>query len=333
MPTKKTPTSRTAKNKSRAGDMLFWLIVLILGVIAVVLVGMVLWDGWKTATAEPTEIFFSLGAAPDASSTPIPEAQLELSMDGNELLPLPDISPTLTELETTLSPEVEFTASPQTIDQPTEVVQNLTPDVKEDFQQELNAERLRDDFSTPLLGWSTAVLDASSRGYENSEYYIEVTVPSIYALSFVPSPFNPLVIKFDMRVASEPADGTFGILCQYIDDNSFYIVDVNPQTGQFSVGVRTNGIYASITDPEWQPLEGFETGVNLPNHFDISCQPEQISLIINGQQNTPIAVPEPLIGGSLSSVFVYGGQTLQPSGLRIYIDNFLAGAAVDSFIP
>lgn len=308
------PTSKKpAQGGSRIGDILFWLTVLALGGVAAVLVTLALWDGWQSATAEPTVMVFSReSTTPPPTGSPTPES-LDLALD------LPAPAP------------VDSQAQPgEFIPEPTSAGPAASPppmpeEVVGGSSSGLTS--LRDDFSTQQWGWSARATESSLRGYEGGAYFIETNAEDVYALSFVPVEFLPVEFRFEAAAVTAAGGGTFGLLCQYVDESSFYLVEFEPQRGEVALGKRSGGEYQSLSEPEWQPLQGFDSGAGAINRVSILCSPERLQVSVNGGESRSVEILNPLTGARRAALFTAGNEGVPTSGFRVYWDNFSAWAA------
>lgn len=299
------PKQPARKPGSRLGDTLFWVAVLVLGSVALVLVLLAVWNGWQSATAAPTVVVFSREQTPQvtqSASSPTPEA-LDLELER-------------------AAPENN---DPNPVATPPQIPGGLTPEA-EAVGSGLTS--LQDDFSNPQGGWSTRTTESSRRGYEGGAYFIETEAMDVYALSFVPVEFLPAVFRFEAAVVTPGSGGTFGLLCQYVDENSFYLVEFDALRGELALGKRSAGEYQPLSEPEWQPVQGFDTTPGAINRFSISCSPQRLQVSVNGGESRSAEVLNPLIGGRRAALFTAGSAEIAAGGYRVYWDNFFAQADI-----
>jgi hypothetical protein len=288
--TNRTPPAQPGNN--RIGDILFWLAVVVLSLTAAGLIGALVLDQWRINQAVPTEIIY---APPTSTATRIPPPASAT----------PTLTPALTPTEWAIEAPENPAGTPA-------VEQTPLPDF--DFQ---------DEFSDPNSGWSTVSRSASTRNYEGGAYLIEITAARVYGVSFIPVEGSPALLSFDAAVV-DPASGTFGVLCQYTDEANFYLVEINPQAAQVSLGQRQAGNFRPLSDPEWQALSGFNNAPLAINHLEIVCTPELLRVSANGETPVEASALNPA-GGSRAALFVAGGRNLPPGGVtRVYFDQFAA---------
>jgi hypothetical protein len=292
------PTGKTA------GDRLFWLAVAVLFVIAVLLVGAVLWERWETVTAEPTEIVFTAGMVeitlqPTQDSLILPESQPTPRLELGE--PAPIVTP---------GPSVQV--------EPTNNSAAPMP------SQERTGSSLRDDFSTSLLGWSEVAREGSQRGYAREAYFVTVSQPGVYALSFLPAEFNPEKISFTAQLDSISTDGTFGLLCQYQNEANFVLIEINATRAEFTLGVRREGEYQALLSPEWQPLANFRSEAGVWNTLDVVCLINRVQLNVNGVPAGEATLAPDVLSGTRAALFAASRADLGEVNLLVWFDDLVA---------
>lgn len=318
MPPGSTPPDNSPPSKNRLGDLLFYSVVAVLALIALVMIGYIVWDGWQSANAAPTELVISRTEL-NLPETPEPEL-LTLPRGGTPTAPAATAAgaPAVTAAgtEPALTPVPVESATPAATSAPATPLSG----------QERRPTFLQDDFSTDLLNWSTVVRESSLRGYAGGAYFIEVSAPAVYALSFIPLELPPTSISFDAAAGNEARGGTYGVLCQYLDENNFYLIEVRAETGELAIGARQEAEYKPLTDPEWQPISGYNTSVGAINQFLITCTPEHIQVNINAIPAAQVNVPQPLRTGQKAALFAAGGAESGGAVFRMYFDNLTARA-------
>lgn len=316
------PSNNRNPQKSGSSDTLFWLVVLVLGALAVALVGIILWNGWQSANAEPTEMAFSFEDTPVPAELPTdPQDSAGDNADPAELnlaREEPTAQLTAEAAQTNPTAGAPLSGTPEPGD-PVGRAPNFSG-------QSLSPSALKDDFSFDQLGWSTSATESSARGFDGGAYFIESRAPGVYALSFVPVEFPPVNLNFEAAVTT-PGPGTFGVLCQYVDEGSFYLVEINPELGEVSLGMRVAGVYLPLSEPVWQPLPDFDPAAGSINSFRVRCNPDRIAVSTNGGAVLGVDILNPLPGGRRAALFAAGQEGLPADGFRVYWDNFSAQSA------
>lgn len=302
----------------RSNDRLFWISASVLLLVAIGLLGLILYDRWQQQTNETLEMTIS----PQDSLRALTSEDESTGAVSPPLLESPavDVTPTRV-LEAAAAPTLLLEPTPQNSPE-----ESASPDAS--GGQSLTATELRDDFSTSLLGWSEAERQDSRRGYlPEGKYFVEVGAPGVFALSFLPAEFSPAMVEFSASVPAGSVGGTFGVLCQYGDDNNFYLVEFNPGSGELAIGMRRDAVYSALTNPEWQTAAGFVMESSETNHFTIHCTPPEIVVIVNEQEAARLVVSDPLPQGSRLALFAAGYEGIQENGFRVILDDVFAQAA------
>jgi hypothetical protein len=319
MPT--TPDEpQSSQNPRRLIDWLFWITAAILALTALGLFGMILYDRWQQQNADILEMTISPDDLPRGLNVEGPPGiPTEPAQAGTA-------TPEQTEAVAAQLPEASATPGTTEPAPPGGEIGEVPQEAA--GGQRLTSSELRDDFSTPLLGWSEAERDDSRRGYlPEGQYFIEVDAPGVFALSFLPVEFAPYAIEFSAIVAQDAAGGTYGVLCQYIDENNFYLVEFNPTTGELAVGERKASVYTAFTSPEWQNASGFNLDPGGSNRIAVNCSPTEILVNVNGQGTARLSVNDPLQPGSRMALFAAGYEGIRDGGFRVILDDVFARSA------
>jgi hypothetical protein len=306
------PTQQESDPPTRSlGDWLFWIAVILLSGVALLLGAIIVYNRWQQLQSPPEEIV--IGAELRATAGILAgDMPLETTQRPPTALPTPPPTalPTITPTPSPTSPD-----SPVT---PTEQGPEVTAG------QVNNNSEFRDDFSSNALGWSEVQRDNSKRGYLPEAYFIEVTAPGVFALSFAPVNFIPEVVTFDAQVVAGEAGGTFGLLCQYVDEKNFYMVELNPFRGEIALGERLAGTYQALTSPEWQPASSFDTSPGTINHIQIGCTQELIDVRLNDTLVAAVEIAQPIREATQTALFAAGYPGLDAQGFKVSFDNFSA---------
>ncbi len=302
----------------KAKDWLFWISAGLLALIAIGLVGLIWYDHWQQANAADLELTISPDNLPRAlNQSGAPSVQ-----------PDPAVVAALTAQPTLTPVQVDPAQLSTVIATPDGEELDPNPAPANTSSQIRTATEIRDDFSTNLLGWSEAEREDSRRGYlPEGQYYIEVDAPGVFALSFLPVDFAPELVEFQAQVPEAAPGGTFGVLCQFSDENNFYLVEIDPASGTLALGQRKDGLYTALTDPEWQDAVGLVTVANAANQINVTCSDSEILVSINGQVAGRRGISTPLPQGSQMAIFAAGYEGILATGFQVLIDNLFARAA------
>jgi 3-keto-disaccharide hydrolase len=144
----------------------------------------------------------------------------------------------------------------------------------------------QDDFSKPADGWMAAKTDYAQFAYLDGEYRILLNKPDFNTYSLLPKQsFDNFSVEVDVRLATGPANGVFGVLCR---------AEANQQTVQkaYVFAIRTDGFYAILkrTSPTfWDAIaygkesKAIKSG-SAVNHLRADCSGTTLTLYVNGEK-------------------------------------------------
>lgn len=190
--------------------------------------------------------------------------------------------------------------------------------------QEKGENYLIDDFSTKALGWPEFNDGTTIIRYEDMQYSIQITEPDYYDWAFIPVDFKPFEISFDVVGLPGAQNGTFGVFCQYQDEDNQYYVEFDLETRSYIIGEFVDGEDIPLTgnsDNPWQVAGSLKTLPNEPNHIDISCYRDFINLFVNNEWVTEVNIQQPFGTDGNMAFFVYTFDFVNSSGYKIYFDN------------
>ena len=185
---------------------------------------------------------------------------------------------------------------------------------------------LYDDFSSDALGWSVYDDGKTINKYENEQYSIQIMEPEYYDWSFVPVNFAPYEISFDMQGLNGQQNGTFGVFCQFQDEDNYYYVEFDLEDRSYVIAQVIDGEHIPLT-PEnaqgqyWQDAIPLKSTPNEVNRIAISCYLDTITLFINDEWMTNASVPTPFDQPGDMALFVYAYEFAGDEGYKIYFDN------------
>lgn len=182
----------------------------------------------------------------------------------------------------------------------------------------------QDDFAKPANGWTVAKTDYAEFGYADGEYRILLNKPDFNTYSILPKQkFDNVSLEVDVRLASGPANGVFGILCR---------AEADEQTASkaYVFAIRTDGFYAILkrTSPSFWDAIAFGSGSKVikpgsaTNHLRADCSGGHLTFYINGEKVLEKS------DSSFSGGFVGFAVTTQPKSeaMDVRFDNFAVRA-------
>jgi hypothetical protein len=182
---------------------------------------------------------------------------------------------------------------------------------------------IQDDFSTQKFAWCVAEDDIAISGYEDEAYFMHALQPNYRTLCFAPVGFFPTGGEFDARVPEEYRGGTFGLLCHYDPPGDFYSIEFDLDSRSLYLRQRLDGESLPLTDPEWIDLTHLKPSTGDTNHFRVTCDPDLIRVLVNGELEAELPLDPPAQPGDMA-LFVKGWESMGPRGYKVLFDNFRA---------
>lgn len=186
---------------------------------------------------------------------------------------------------------------------------------------------LFDDFSSDAIGWLEYDDGSTIIQYEDQMYSFEVTETDYLDWTYVPAPFYPTSIQFDVQARPGPVDGSFGVNCQYVDEDNHYYVEIDLGFQDAIFGMIRDGEFVPLTEADdegqyWQRLDNLNSPPDSVNTIQVTCTQNTITLWVNGQLEYEILVSDPLEGPGEMALFLYTYENAT-SGYKVYFDNVL----------
>ncbi len=142
----------------------------------------------------------------------------------------------------------------------------------------------QDDFDNPRSGWGTDQRDEFERGYEESEYFIELHKPNWFIWAHPGERFEDISVEVEAHLASGSHDSHFGVLCRQVDVDDFYYFAISAD-GYYAIFRRVAGGDLEIITHDgigMAPSLAIKTGEQT-NHILAVCQGNELSLYVNGE--------------------------------------------------
>jgi hypothetical protein len=192
--------------------------------------------------------------------------------------------------------------------------------------QQLDEFYLYDDFSSEALGWPVFDDGTTILQYENGQYSFQVAEPDYYDWAYTPVDFPATDIWFDVQGLSGEQNGTFGVFCQFLDEDNYYYVEFDLGTRSYLIGEIINGeqIYLTSENDEgnnWQDTSVLKSNPSSVNRIGISCYLDIITLFINDEWMTDVSVTTPFDTSGEMAFFVYAFDFADADGYKVFFDN------------
>ena len=184
-----------------------------------------------------------------------------------------------------------------------------------------------DDFSTSDLGWLEYDDGATIIKFEEGAFSFEVTEPDYLDWTYVPTSFYPTTIEFDVRGRSGPQDGSFGVNCNYLDENNHYYVEIDLGFHDAIFAMIQDGEFVPLTEETsegqyWLKLSYLNDPPDSINHVKVSCTQQTITLWINDQLEYEIQVSDPFTEPGDMALFLYT-YDYATDGYKVFFDNVI----------
>jgi hypothetical protein len=232
---------------------------------------------------------------------------------------------------TPFPPEVVSTVPPPSIEQPGPTDLPVIPEPTSSGtsltgNQQLEEFRLYDDFSSDALGWPVYDDGKTILKYEDGQYSFQIAEPDYFDWAYVPVDFSPTDISFDVKSDADPQNGTFGVFCQFQDENNYFYVEFDLSEASYMVGQYFNGEDIVLTPQNaqgqyWQETSTLYSAPGALNRITISCNRNFITLFINDEWITDVNPPKPVENPGEMAFFVYTFPSADSDGFKVYFDN------------
>jgi hypothetical protein len=249
------------------------------------------------------------------TSTQLPDVELTPLEPTSTQEPTPEATETETIPEATQPKPTPGPTEPE----PTSPGPPLTGD------QRLDEYSMFDDFSSDALGWPVYDDGTTIIQYENQAYSFQITEPDYYDWAYFPVSFIPYEIRFEVQGLEGPQDGTFGVFCQYQDEDNYYYAEFDLQDSTYLLGENLNGENIPLT-PEndsgnyWQSTNALNPPQSI-NRLGVTCYLDGITLYINDQLVAETSVPQPFAQTGVAAFFVYAYDFAGENGYKVFFDN------------
>lgn len=213
-------------------------------------------------------------------------------------------------------------ALPSVTPEPSEEIIDLTGD------QYLDDHSIKDDFSSRALGWLEMDDGRKILKYEEGGYSFQLKAKDDFDVVYLPVPFNPSEIIFDVRGLEGDQDGTFGIFCHLQDVNNYYYVEFDLQTSSYVIAQSRDGEYIPLTAETdagqfWHTADAMK-GASSTNHINIGCYLGTIFIMINDEIVDEVSIGEPFTQKGKTALFVFTYPFADDDGYKVIFDNLEA---------
>ncbi|MFQ5613728.1 MAG: trypsin-like peptidase domain-containing protein [Anaerolineae bacterium] len=169
-----------------------------------------------------------------------------------------------------------------------------------------------DDFSTDSGDWFTGPSDDSLYGFENDEYFIEVSREQLEVWSTLSLAARDVTVEVEARKVHGADLNSFGVLCRYVDAENFYALEIGSD-GTYAIRKAFNGEFTSLVD--WTSSEAIRQG-QAWNRLRAACVGHELSLWANDVLLASTSDDDLSQGDIALSL-----GTFDEAGVRVHFDN------------
>ena len=143
----------------------------------------------------------------------------------------------------------------------------------------------KDNFSDSGSGWGTGTDDTGSLDYTNGQYVFQVTKDKWFTWgNLADETFSNARIEVEVVNKSGTDEPTFGIMCNYQDEQNYYYAGFGSD-GYYAI-VRTenneDSFLTDATDNQWVQSDDIQTNAD-SYQLGVDCANGEIKLIVDGK--------------------------------------------------
>lgn len=234
--------------------------------------------------------------------------------------PLPSPTEDLSPAETATQITIEQAAAQTAEIAPTETAQPQPTATATPFE---SGEVFFDAFSEVNPDWNLLSDEIGTAEIRDGALYIALHKANYEQDVLIPVDFPAAQVSFNATNLQDPFDGTFGVICNYQDDDNYFYVELTMPEG-YIMGYWQDGDPTILTGTEinsWTDASGLRTNKGDMNHFDVVCATDAIALFINGNQ--VVSTPYPVSFGDAGQVglFAYAVKGMDKDGFEVKFDD------------
>lgn len=309
-----------------------WIIILIIGLVLICLCLCALVVGGGAAylfsgsnSVLPEKLEFNLGDGQSQDSQPTTPAVQPTLVEEQPAAPTA-VKPSLPKP----TPRKATAVNTPTVAEPsTPVEEQPSAGSAPTGKQERTDSRIFDDFSSNYMEWYQYDSDSYSILIENGKLNFKIKTADNSAYAELPVGFTPYEFNFDVSSPDSVQDGSFGVNCNYTDDDNRYFLEFDLGTGEYTIAAKKDGVITPLTKKNsqgqyWQKTSAIKLPASKTNHIAVSCYLDSISLFINNTLVDQVTVKNPLPQPGSADIFVYTYKGIEGDGYTVQIDNLEA---------
>jgi len=168
---------------------------------------------------------------------------------------------------------------------------------------------LQNQFAAPNPNWDASAGTASKATLQNGQYVVSFvtqnTARNVLYQGDVYGDVN-LCVTVSTPATDKPLDQVAGLIFWATDYTSYYMVLINPITGQWEVTRLAGGRY--LTPSPYQASAAIKTGVGASNALQVQMRGTTATIFINGTQVGTVSGTAPT-GGGLVGIYSQSAST------------------------
>ncbi len=143
----------------------------------------------------------------------------------------------------------------------------------------------KDDFSNSDSGWGVGTDDTGSLQYEDGQYRFSMTQSKYFTWgNLAEETFTNIRVITEVENKSNTTEPTFGVICQYQDENNFYYAGFGSD-GFYAI-VRSEGgedtVLTDMSEGNW--LQSDDIAVEADRYdLEVECANGEIKLVVDGK--------------------------------------------------
>lgn len=144
-----------------------------------------------------------------------------------------------------------------------------------------NPTRFFDDFSNVNSGWLDQVENTHRMGYfQTGNYSISILQPDLLVLATPPFAFDEPGGNIRIKVkAKGTGNGSYGVLCRFVDVDNFYRIGFSNDS--YTISKCVNNKENDLIDPPWKKIIEYKPSSDGFLDIIVTCSNDQIQLVIN----------------------------------------------------
>ncbi len=178
----------------------------------------------------------------------------------------------------------------------------------------------KDDFSRSNSGWDSDTSSSEgTRDYENGEYVFKINDGGWIFWAVPAEKFSNVHIEVTATNPGEATDAGFGLLCNYQDDDHFYLLGIGSD-GLYSIQKKDGAEnYEILSDPDGYWLESELLTINAAQYrIGADCGNGKLTLYADG--NEIASVEDATFSDGDAGLFV---QSAEQANVEVHFDDFI----------